>query len=138
MKAPAGYSGRSLIAKLGLKEGFRVSFLREPPHYRSMLGKLPEGTKLLTPRAIYLDFLHIFAMSAADLVKEFPRAKKRIKPDGMLWVSWPKQSSSLKSDLNENVVRHIGLATGLVDVKVAAIDEDWSGLKFVYRLKDRP
>jgi len=93
---------------------------------------------LLAGRASGLDVLHLFVVDGGQLTEAFPRAKQRIKPGGMLWVSWPKQTSGLKSDLNENIVREIGLAHGLVDVKVAAIDLDWSALKFVYRTKDRP
>ncbi len=137
MKQTAGYSGRPLAAKLGLKEGLRISLVHEPAHYLSLLGKLPPGAKILGPRASNLDIVHIFVASRAELTREFPRAKQRMNTDGMLWVSWPKQSSAKMSDVSENDVREIGLANGLVDVKIAAIDEDWSGLKFVYRLKDR-
>jgi hypothetical protein len=103
-----------------------------------LLGKLPEGVELFAGRASGLDVLHLFVGDRGQLTEAFPRAKRRINPSGMLWVSWPKQTSALKSDLNENTVRDIGLAHGLVDVKVAAIDQDWSALKFVYRTKDRP
>jgi hypothetical protein len=136
--ATAGYSGKSLIDKLGIRPGFRMAVLNDPGDYRQLLGDLPGGVTLLGGRAGELDLLHLFARDRRQLAQDFPGAKQRIKPDGMLWVSWPKLSSALKSDLNENVVREIGLAQGLVDVKVAAIDQVWSGLKFVYRRKDRP
>jgi hypothetical protein len=138
MNRSAGYSGKPLAAKLGIKPGFRISLTRAPDHYISMLGKLPSGTKILDSRTANLDLLHVFSTSPGELVQDFPRAKRRIKPDGTVWVSWSKQSSPFHTTLNENIVRDIGLANGLVDVKVAAIDENWSGLKFVYRLKDRP
>jgi hypothetical protein len=137
LRRPAGYSRRPLAAKLGFKQGFRISFVHEPNHYVDILGGLPPGTTVLGARATNLDLVHLFATRQHELDREFPNAKRRMKPDGTLWVSWPKQSSSLVTDLNENIVREIGLANGLVDVKVAAVDEDWSALKFVYRLKDR-
>ena len=136
--AAAGYSGKPLVEKLGIRPGYRISVANAPGHYLRLLGKLPEGVVLLAGRASGLDILHLFVVDGGQLTEVFPRAKQRIKPSGMLWVSWPKQTSGLKSDLNENVVREIGLAHGLVDVKVAAIDLDWSALKFVYRTKDRP
>jgi hypothetical protein len=133
-----GYSKKPLADKLGIQPGFRISMEGNPDHYMSLLGTLPEGVDILSQRATKLDFLHLFATNRLQLEDRFPRARKRIKPDGMIWVSWPKLRSPLKGRLNENVVREIGLANGLVDVKVAAIDENWSGLKFVFRIKDRP
>ena len=134
----AGYSGKPLVTKLGMKPGQRCSWMQAPEHYAGLLGKLPDGVEALGPRAADLDMLHLFVRDQRSLTREFPKAKRRIKPNGSLWVSWPKLSSKLKSDLTENVVREVGLANGLVDVKVAAIDDDWSGLRFMYRLKDRP
>ena len=137
MKKPAGYAKRSLADKLGLKAGSRVSFSNAPRHYSSLLA-LPAGeVELVGDRSRDLDFLHLFVRDRKRLMAAFPKAKRRIKSNGSLWVSWPKLTSSLAGDLTENGVREVGLANGLVDVKVAAIDEDWSGLKFVYRLKDR-
>ena len=137
MKKPSGYSGKPLATKLGLKEGFRISLFHEPDHYSSLLGNLPSEARLLGPNATNFDLLHVFAKSRGDLARIFPRAKRRIKPNGMLWISWPKKVPGTRTDIDENIVRQIGLANGLVDVKVAAIDENWSGLKFVYRLRDR-
>ena len=137
-RGPAGYSTRTLSAKLGLKPGDRAAILRAPKGYRSTLGTLPPQVKILGGRANQLDFIQLFSRSRRDLEQSFAGAAARLKPDGMLWISWPKLSSPLAGDLNENIVREVGLAIGLVDVKVAAIDFDWSGLKFVYRLKDRP
>ncbi len=137
MKASAGYSGKPLAMKLGIREGFRVSFVGAPSHYRSLLGPLPPGVEVIGSRGTRLDLLHLFALDQPHLITAMPRAKGRIKVDGMLWVSWPKQTSRISTDLNETAVREIGLSNGLVDVKVAAVDDDWSGLKFVYRLKDR-
>ncbi|MEX2029522.1 MAG: hypothetical protein WD906_00910 [Anaerolineales bacterium] len=137
MLKPAGYSGRSLADKLGLKPGTRVSFSNAPRHYPSLLGLRAGEVDLGGVRSRELDLLHLFVRDRKRLVAEFPKAKRRIKSNGSLWVSWPKLTSNLAEDLSENAVREIGLANGLVDVKVAAIDADWSGLKFVYRLKDR-
>jgi hypothetical protein len=136
--APAGYSARTLPEKLGLKSGIRAAILYSPEGYLATLGELPTLVKFLGGRASQLDFIQMFARSRTDLERTFAKAAARLKPDGMLWISWPKQSSPLAGDLNENIVREVGLSLGLVDVKVAAIDYDWSGLKFVYRLKDRP
>ena len=132
------YSKKPLAAKLGIKPGSRISLVNYPDNYLALLGELPHGVQFTDELARDLDFIHLFAADHRMLTEAFPQAKQRIKPEGMLWVSWPKQTSALKGDLKENDVREIGLANSLVDVKVAAIDEDWSGLKFVYRLKDRP
>ena len=137
MKGSAGYSRKPLAAKLGIQEGYRVSFAGAPAHYRTLLGRLPAGVKVVGGRGTRLDFLHLFVQNEPQLMSAIAGAKGRIKVAGMLWISWPKQTSPIRTDLNETTVREIGLSNGLVDVKVAAIDDDWSGLKFVYRLKDR-
>ena len=137
MKQPAGYSGKRLVDKLGIKPGFRISFVNQPSHHLATLGPLPEGVKVLGIRGTNLNFLHLFARDRFQLIRTLPRAKPRIRADGMLWISWPKQTSRMASNLSETAVRELGLSIGLVDVKVAAIDDDWSALKFVYRLKDR-
>ena len=84
-----------------------------------------------------LDFIHFFTRKREDLEEGFPRLKRELSQKGMLWVSWPKGSSRVETDLDENVVREVGLKNGLVDVKICAVDETWSGMKFVYRLRDR-
>ena len=136
-RAPVGYSGTPLVKKLGVKAGMRVSFVNPPEGYASTLGPLPDGVEE-TADGLEMDFVQLFTRSRQELEMEFPRLKKRLKPNGMLWVSWPKQAAKIETDVTENVVRDIGLSNGLVDVKIAAVDETWSGLKFVYRLKDRP
>jgi hypothetical protein len=98
---------------------------------------MPRGVTIARKPTEGLDFIQIFAKDRATLEREFPRLTKSVKPDGMIWVSWPKRSSGLQSDLDESAVRHVGLQGGMVDVKICAIDETWSGLKFVRRLKDR-
>jgi predicted CoA-binding protein len=134
----AGYSKRSLVEKLGIQEGFRIAVVNPPDDYKNTLGKLPNYARLVHEPEESLDLIHIFSRDKRDVGREIPRLKRRIFPTGALWVSWPKGSSGVKTDLNENVIREIGLKSGLVDVKVCAVDETWSALKFVYRLKDRP
>lgn len=132
-----GYSGTPLPKKLGIKAGFRVCFVDAPPEVRRELTPALAGCKIMRDGEAARDFAMIFSKSKAALVKEFKRLTKQLAPAGMLWVSWPKKSSGVASDLDENIVRETGLAAGLVDVKVCAVTEVWSGLKFVRRLKDR-
>ncbi|MDR3576698.1 MAG: hypothetical protein P4L50_22775 [Anaerolineaceae bacterium] len=134
----AGYSKKPLVEKLGIKEGFQILISHPPVQYNLTLGTLPENVNDNPTSDTPLNFIQFFTKSLQDLSQEFPILKKRLRPDGMLWISWPKGSSSIKTDLNENLVRQIGLKNGLVDVKISAIDDDWSGLKFVYRIVDRP
>ena len=136
----AGYSKKSLVEKLGIKTGFRVAFVDAADDYAGNLGKLPEGVTAVKPdgRKREFNFIHVFGKSRKDMESKIGRLKRCLLMDGMLWASWPKGSSGVETDLNENILREIGLKNGLVDVKVCAVDEVWSGLKFVYRLKDRP
>jgi hypothetical protein len=131
-----GYSGTPLPKKLGIKNGFRVALLDAPAEVRSELREGLSECEMHNGKGP-LDFAMVFTKSRAHLTKEFGRVAKSLAPAGMLWVSWPKKSSGVVSDLDENVVREIGLAAGLVDVKVCAITDVWSGLKFVRRVKDR-
>lgn len=133
----AGYSKRSLVDKLGIKPGHRVVILGAPPDYATTLGELPPQVKPGKVLRGEMDFLHFFGKSRRELEQRFPALKSCLAPNGMLWISWPKGSSGVATDLNDGVVREIGLRNGLVDVKVCAVDETWSGLKFVYRVKDR-
>ena len=144
----AGYSGAPLPKKLGLKPGMRAAAVHAPKHYTKLLGPVP-GIRIGTRLSRDLDFLHAFFARTADLERAFPKLRDALAKAGMLWISWPKKSGaeferlrSLDSArdtgiLSEGAVRAIGLANGLVDVKVCAIDDDWSGLKFVRRLADR-
>lgn len=134
---PAGYSGTPLIRKLGLKPGHRARFVCAPDHYLKLLGPLPDTVKVVGTTRGKFDFIHLFAARGADLDRRLSRLVESLKPDGSLWISWPKGSSRIETDLDGNLVRRRGLAAGLVDIKVCAVDEDWSGLKFVYRKKDR-
>ena len=137
-----GYSGTPLPMKLGIKPGFRVQFVSAPADVHVELREALAGCDTVpvgkSDDKAALDFAMVFTKSQADLKQEFRRVAKLLQPTGMLWVSWPKKSSGVASDLDENRVREIGLAAGLVDVKVCAVTETWSGLKFVRRVKDRP
>ena len=129
-----GYSGTPLVKKLGIMEGARFQFVSAPRTFRALLGRLPKATAVDEGA---LDLAILFVKSQAALAKEFPQLRDRLVSNGTLWVSWPKRASGVATDLNEGIVRDYGLGAGLVDVKVCAIDETWSGLKFVRRLKDR-
>jgi hypothetical protein len=130
----AGYSGTPLPKKLGIKAGSRVAFPGAPEDFPEILGALPEGVQRAEDS---LDLVVFFVRSEAELRAGFERWSKAITPAGMLWIAWPKKTSGVLTDLTEKVVRDIALEKGMVDVKVAAIDATWSGLKLVYRLKDR-
>jgi hypothetical protein len=134
----AGYSATPLVKKLGIKPDFNVAFVNAPTNFVNQLD-LPSGVKAKSiSKSKDLDFILLFVKSRTVLTGAFTQCAYKLKSNGMLWVSWPKRASGVSTDLTENVVRDIGLAAGLVDVKVCAIDEIWSGLKFVYRLQDRP
>lgn len=137
-----GYSGTPLPKKLGIKPGFRMQFVSAPADVQAELREALAGCETVTVGRSddkgALDLAMVFSKSQAELKREFRRLAKLLAPTGMLWVSWPKKSSGVASDLDENCVREIGLDAGLVDVKVCAVTEIWSGLKFVRRVKDRP
>ncbi|MGC2694797.1 MAG: DUF3052 domain-containing protein [Candidatus Angelobacter sp.] len=133
----AGYSGTPLIQKIGIKPGHRVVLRNHPVSFVKDLGKLPEGAESSDRLSGKANVVVYFTERLVELEKDFPRLSAALVPDGMLWIGWPKKASGRPTDLTEDVVRKIGLERGLVDVKVCAIDETWSGLKFVIRLKDR-
>jgi hypothetical protein len=133
----AGYSKRSLVEKLGIKPGANLIILNAPEGYDKTLGALPAGVSVAPTLGGSLAFIQFFTREREALESAFPALKQALAQGGQLWISWPKGSSKVPTDLNENIVREIGLQNGLVDVKVIAVDEVWSGLKFVYRLKDR-
>ncbi|MDA4133544.1 MAG: hypothetical protein OK454_10555 [Thaumarchaeota archaeon] len=133
----AGYSGKPLAQKLGIKKGDVLVFSNAPDGYDRLLGRLPDGAIVARELEGPLDFVQLFSTERSSLEKELRRLKARLKPDGMIWVSWLKASSRRQTDLSDRVVREVGLKSGLVDVKVCAIDDSWSALKFVRRLKDR-
>src|ERR1700686_4539986 len=132
-----GYSGTPLPKKLGIKPGARVWLGDAPAEVRAELSAALAACESVRGGKAPLNFAMLFTKSKAELAKEFVRISELLAPAGMLWVSWPKKSSGVATDLDENEVREIGLAAGLVDVKVCAVTEVWSGLKFVRRVKDR-
>ena len=129
------YSNKQLVSKLGLIPVMRTAILRAPQGY---LDSLELAETPLTRLSGLCDWIQYFATSTEQLETVLPNLKRHLKSDGALWLCWIKKSSPLHSGLSENDVRRLGLSIGLVDVKVAAITDDWSGLKFVYRVKDRP
>jgi len=133
----AGYSGRSVVQKLGIKPGFRIFVDGAPASYDDIIGRLPTDVTLAPRLKAPLDMAHVFAKQAAALRKKLPACREAIAPDGMVWVSWPKKSSGVVTDVTETVVRDTALSLGLVDVKVCAIDDTWSGLKLVIPVKQR-
>lgn len=133
----AGYSGTPLVKKLGIKAGQRIAFVGAPAGLDDLLGSLPTGVKRLQRPGRDMDYVHIFARDAKDLARRLPGCVRALARTGSLWISWPKKTSPLASDLTGGDVRKAGLDAGLVDVKVCAVDSDWSGHKFCYRIADR-
>jgi hypothetical protein len=132
----AGYSGTPLVKKLGIRSGFNVVFVNAPNGFAKGLD-LTTDIEINSRSRGPLDFALLFVKSENELRVAFSQYAARLKPAGMLWVAWPKKSSGVATDLSFNSVQAIGLAAGLVDTKICAVDEVWSGLKFVFRLKDR-
>jgi len=132
-----GYSGTPLAKKLGILQGFKIRLINPPDYYYDLLYDLPTGIKELKGKKIKKNFIHYFATNATQFNKDIKQLRQEIEENGMIWVSWYKKSAKIETDLNENIIRDIALNNGLVDVKVCAIDEVWSGLKLVIRLKDR-
>ena len=133
----AGYSSTPLAKKLGIKEGSRIGLVNAPKNFRDELGELPDDVEFVKRLTNSLDIIVFFVFSERELATNFSRLAGKLKMNGMIWIAWPKKSSGVKTDISFEPVQKIGLAAGLVDVKICAIDETWSGLKFVYRLKDR-
>jgi len=129
----SGYSNTPLVKKLGIREGFIIAIVDAPRDNPAALGRLPKGVAVLERLEGPLDLIHFFSREKRSLVVAVPRLKWALETDGLLGVSWPKRSPKIESDLDGNVVREIGLKQGLVDVKVCAVDETWSALKFVFR-----
>jgi hypothetical protein len=127
----AGYSGKPLIQKLGIQPGFCIFIEGAPAAYGDIVGKLPADVTVAKRLKAPLDMVHLFAKQAAGLAGKLRGCRDAVGPDGMIWVSWPKQSSGVATDLTDVVVRDTALPLGLVDIKVCAIDDVWSGLKFV-------
>lgn len=129
----AGYSGKSLIAKLGWKDGSKAIVVAPPEHYTELTDDAAIAVKKTAPASGSFDFVHLFVRDVAGLVRDLPKVEARLAQGGMIWVSWPKKSSAMFVDLTEDGIRKVCLPMGLVDVKVCAVDADWSGLKLVRR-----
>ena len=135
----AGYSGTPLPRKLGIRAGHRVGLDHAPAGFEATLGELPEGVRLVPAgRGGGFDVILLFVRDRETLEASLDRTIARMEPSTALWICWPKKSSPLATDVDEARVRERGLQAGIVDIKVCAVDEDWSGHKFVFRLKDRP
>jgi len=133
----AGYSGTPLPKKIGIKEGSRIALVNAPEDFARELGPLPPNAEIVTRVTKPLDIVLLFVLTERALLRDFEKLAKKLASNGMIWVAWPKKSSGVATDLVFERVQRIGLDTGLVDVKICAIDDVWSGLKFVIRLKDR-
>jgi hypothetical protein len=134
----AGYSGTPLPQKLGIKAGARVALVRAPDGFEKELHPLPDNVMLREQARGSQDVVLFFATRRAELERRFATLARSVSPAGGLWIAWPKRTACVATDLSENIVRDVGLEHGLVDNKVCAVDDTWSGLRFVYRLKDRP
>jgi hypothetical protein len=133
----AGYSGTPLVQKLGIKPGFRIFVASAPSDYRRLVGPLPERVTVLPRLSGTTDMVHVFATEAKALANKLAAYRDAVAPDGMIWVSWPKKTAKVSTDVTESVIRDMALPLGLVDIKVCAIDTTWSGLKFVIRRNNR-
>jgi hypothetical protein len=133
----AGYSGKPLAKKLGIKEGMTVVAVDAPWHYAELLSPVPESVEITEEKRAEADIIHIFTNSRDDLFRGLAEARGLIKQDGTIWVSWYKKSAKLPTEITEDTVREAALPLGLVDVKVCAVDENWSGLKLVIRKENR-
>lgn len=133
MPTPAGYSGTPLVKKLGLRAGMKVYLRHAPLNYFELLGEVPAGVKVVHRLLGRVEFMHLFMKETMAYVDLLPKCLAKLTPDGAIWVSWPKKVSKVATDITEDVVREIALPLGLVDVKVCAVDNVWSGLKLVIR-----
>jgi hypothetical protein len=134
----AGYSGTPLVSKLGIKPGTTIGLIGAPDDFDGTLGELPDGVNVRRRLQGRLDVIVAFYVERSALERRLPALRGALQPAGGLWLAWPKRASGVATDLSETVVRELGLAAGLVDNKVCAIDAVWSGLRLVYRLRDRP
>jgi hypothetical protein len=129
----AGYSGTPLAKKLGIREGMRVVLIDAPKHYAALIAPAPRGAVLSTRLTAGAELVHVFATGRRQLEAALTRAVPKLAPDGMIWVSWPKRASNVPTDITEDTIRELAFPLGLVDIKVCAVDEVWSGLKLVIR-----
>ena len=132
-----GYSGRPLAAKLGIEEGASVAVIGAPSSYPQLIAPLPMGAKIVKKVPKEASFVHVFATEREDLARHLSQLRKSIAQNGVVWVSWPKKSAKVETDITEDVIREVALPMGFVDVKVCAVDETWSGLKLMIRRDQR-
>jgi hypothetical protein len=132
-----GYSGTPLVKNLGIKPGYIISLINEPLYYFDLVADMPSGVQIIKDKNLKKDFIHFFIKQQSELLTQLPQLKTEIKPGGMIWVSWPKKASGIITDIAEDTIRNYAISIGLVDVKVCAVDEVWSGLKLVIPVKDR-
>jgi len=137
MKYMAGYSGTPLPQKLGIKSGTNAVIVNGPENYRKLLGKLPDGVRLTNHLSANADFVHFFTTRRDELQEQLKLLRAKLSDTGTLWVSWPKKSSGVPTDVTEDVIRDVALPLGLVDTKVCAVDATWSGLKLMIRRENR-
>lgn len=133
----SGYSGTPLVKKLGIKQGYKISIINTPEYYFNLLTDLPDQVEIVNDPGSKKDFIHFFVKKEAELLKNILILKNQIKPNGMIWISWPKKSSKVITNIKEDLIRKIALDNGLVDIKVCAVDLIWSGLKLVIPVKER-
>ena len=134
---PSGYSGTPLAKKLGIKDGFIIRLINQPDYYFQLFADMPDNITLLTETKTKKNFIHHFAISAKEIQDTILLLRNEITEDGILWISWYKKSSKIPTDVTEDYIRELALDNGLVDVKVCAVDELWSGLKLVIPVKNR-
>jgi hypothetical protein len=135
--SPAGYSATPLSKKLGIKPGFNIKLVNAPEYYLSLFTDLPADLSFKEESITKKDFIHFFTKEEDEFIKTLPLLKDQMKPTGMIWVSWPKKASKIVTDITEDTIRNYAIKIGLVDIKVCAVDEIWSGLKLVIPVKDR-
>jgi hypothetical protein len=129
----AGYSGTPLVKKLGIGEGFTILLVNAPPEYRALISPLPASVIFTTAASSSTDLVHAFATKRLELARLLAGLRKKLPPDALVWISWPKKSSKVPTDITENIIREVALPLGFVDVKVCAVTDIWSGLKLVVR-----
>lgn len=132
-----GYSGTPLAKKLGIKDGFKIRLVNQPDYYFDLFTDFPENIDLLNDRETRKNFIHYFIKQTSDLQRDIIPLRDEIEINGMIWISWPKKASKVETDVTEDIIRNLALTNGLVDIKVCAVDEIWSGLKLVIPVKDR-
>jgi hypothetical protein len=133
----AGYSGTPLPQKLGIKPGMIVVVIDPPDNYRKLLGEIPSGVNFATRPVGKTKFVHLFVKARRALQQQLQSLRGKIAEDAAVWVSWPKKSANIPTDITEDVIRAVALPLGFVDIKVCAVDETWSGLKLMIRRENR-